>query len=150
VCVASFYATKLLTTGEGGMLLTDDAGIAALARDLRDYDNRDDFRVRYAYKMSDFQAALGRVQLGRLPEFVARRREIAALYSAAFSGLPLGLPDSRVHVFFRYVVRLSGRDAFQEHLENKGVMAKHPVHRPSHYLLGGEYTNAEITHQECL
>ena len=110
VSVASFYATKLLTTGEGGMLLTDDVGIAELARDLRDYDNRDDFRVRYAYKMNDLQAALGRVQLVRLPEFVARRREIAASYSAAFSGFPLELPDPVDHVFFRYAVRLGERD----------------------------------------
>ncbi len=62
VAITSFYATKLLTTGEGGMLFTDDEGLAELARDRRDYDNRDDFQIRYAYKMTEFQAAMGRVQ----------------------------------------------------------------------------------------
>ena len=150
VCVASFYATKMLTTGEGGMLLTDDDAIAETARDLRDYDNRDTFRVRYAYKMSEIQAALGRVQLERLPEFVMRRRTIAEKYTTAFSGFPLVLPDPEGHVFFRYVVSTKDRDPIQQHLENKGVMAKRPVHRPAHHYLGGDYPNAEIAHRESL
>lgn len=148
--VASFYATKLLTTGEGGMLLTDDADAAALARDLRDYDNRDDFRVRYAYKMTDLQAAVGRAQLRRLPGFIARRREIAAAYDAAFAELPLDLPAGEGHVYFRYVVRTPGRDDLAAHLLRLGVDAKRPVHRPLHHHLGGEYPEAEAAHREAL
>lgn len=150
VCIASFYATKMLTTAEGGMLLTDDAQIAEAARDLRDYDNRDNFRVRYSYKMNEMQAALGRVQLQRLPEFVARRRAIAADYTAALNALPLILPEPDEHVFFRYVVSTEDRDNLQQHLENKGIMAKRPVHRPAHHYLGGQYQNAETAHLECL
>jgi len=150
ICVASFYATKMLTTGEGGMLLTDDPAIAEEARDRRDYDNRDSFAVRYAYKMTDFQAALGRVQLQRLPGFVTRRREIADQYTAAFQGLPLRLPMGREHVYFRYVVATPRRQELTEYLDEEGVAAKRPVYRPLHHYLGGAFPNAERAHLECL
>ena len=150
VAVTSFYATKLMTTGEGGMLLTDDQGLADYARDRRGYDNRDDFEVRFPYKMTDFQAALGRVQLERLPGFVERRRAIAARYQEAFAGLPLRLPNPEGHVFFRYVAATRERDALQAHLAHAGVEAKPPVYRPAHHYLGGEYPGAEAAHLECL
>jgi len=150
VAVTSFYATKLMTTGEGGMLLTDDDAIADYARDRRDYDNRDDFAVRYPYKMTDFQAAMGRVQLGKLPGFVALRRAIAARYQAAFMDLPLRLPKLEGHVFFRYVVATPDRDALEAHLAQCGVEAKRPVYRPAHHYLGGACPGSERAHRECL
>jgi dTDP-4-amino-4,6-dideoxygalactose transaminase len=150
VAITSFYATKLMTTGEGGMLLTDDAGIAAYARDRRDYDNRDEFRVRYPYKMTDFQAVLGRVQLRKLPRFLARRREIALRYHAAFDSPKLRLPDPEGHVFFRYVVATPHRDALAGHLRERGIEAKPPVYRPAHHYLGGEFPQSQRAYQECL
>ncbi len=150
LAMTSFYATKLLTTGEGGLLLCDDAALAEEARDRRDYDNRDDFRPRYAYKMTDFQAAMGRVQLKRLPEFIRRRREIAQVYVEAFQALPLRLPQHENHVFYRYVVATARRDALEAYLQDHGVDAKRPVYRPLHQLLGGECPRAEIAHHECL
>jgi perosamine synthetase len=150
VAIASFYATKLMTTGEGGMVLTDDAGIAAYARDRRDYDNRDDFVVRYPYKMTEFQAALGRVQLRRLPGMLARRRLIAERYNEAFTGLPLRLPCPEGHVFFRYVVATDRRDALETHLRARGVEAKRPVHRPAHHYLGGSFPQSDRAHSQCL
>ena len=80
--VLSFYATKLMTTGEGGMLLSNDERILSAARDLREYDQKDDDRPRFNYKMTDFQAALGLAQLAQLPRFLDRRQAIAARYSA--------------------------------------------------------------------
>ena len=148
--ITSFYATKLMTTGEGGMLLTDDAGLAEYARDRRDYDNRDDFVPRYAYKMTDFQAAMGRVQLKRLPSFLERRRSIALEYDAAFRGLPLRLPDPGQPVFFRYVTATPHREALEANLKVHGVEAKRPVHRPAHHYLGGEFPRSEQAHRECL
>jgi dTDP-4-amino-4,6-dideoxygalactose transaminase len=150
VAIASFYATKLMTTGEGGMLLTDDAGMAEYARDRRDYDNREEFTVRYNYKMTDLQAAIGRVQLTRLPEFLSRRRAIAAQYEEGLKGLPLVLPGSDGHVFFRYVVATDRREELEAHLQRCGVDAKRPVHRPVHHYLGGEFPGAERAHQTCL
>jgi dTDP-4-amino-4,6-dideoxygalactose transaminase len=151
VAVASFYATKLLTSGgEGGMLLTDEEDIAAYARDRRDYDNRDDFIDRYNYKLTDLQAAVGRVQLRRLPSFIERRREIAAAYDDAFRALPIRLPDADGHVYFRYVVRTDRRNELKAHLLVSGIEAKRPVYRPAHHYLGGAFPESERAHCECL
>lgn len=150
ISIASFYATKLCTTGEGGMLLTDDEGLAEAARDRRDYDNRDDFVERFACKMTDFQAALGRVQLRRLPGFVERRREIAREYDAAFSALPMTLPKGREHVYFRYVIGTEEREGLEQHLRACGVGAKRPVYRPAHHYFGGEFPNAQRAHDLAL
>ncbi len=132
IAIASFYATKLITTGEGGMALTDDATVAARMRDLRDYDNRDDFVPRFSYKMTEMQAAMGRVQLQRLPGFIARRQEIAQQYLHAFSELPMALPDPADHVFFRFVVATEAQTRLMARLSAEGVEAKRPVYRPAH------------------
>jgi dTDP-4-amino-4,6-dideoxygalactose transaminase len=150
VAVASFYATKLMCTGEGGMVLTDELAIADYARDHRDYDNRDDFGGRCAYKMTDVQAAMGRVQLRRLPEFVARRRELAERYNDGLRGLPLGFQDPDRNIFFRYVLETDQRDALEAHLQEAGVDAKRPVYRPAHHYFGGEFPQAERAHRRCL
>lgn len=150
LAITSFYATKMMATGEGGMALTDDQALAEAIRDRRDYDNRDHFSVRYAYKLTDLQAALGRVQLRRLPEFVARRRALAQQYLQAFAGLPLRTPSPANHVFFRFVVALQQRDALAAHLAARGVDAKRPVYRPLHHYFGGDCPNSERAHRECL
>ncbi len=141
VAIASFYATKLMTTGEGGMVLTDDAEIAAYVRDRRDYDNRDDFEVRFNYKLTDLQAAVGRAQLAKLPSFIARRQAIAARYCEAFKDLPVRLPKPKDHVFFRYAIATADRDRLEAYLQDCGVEAKRPVYRPAHHYLGGEFPN---------
>lgn len=148
LAIASFYATKMMTTGEGGMLLTDDEGLADLARDLRDYDNRDDFQVRRAYKMTDFQAAMGRVQLKRLPEFIERRAEIAAHYDAGLAGLPVSRPRLEDSVHFRYVIATPKRDDLAAWLKARGIGASRPVYRPAHHTLGGNCPRSERAHGE--
>lgn len=99
----SFHPRKLLTTGEGGMLTTSRADWAARARRLREHSMSVSAADRHAsvlaspetfdevgfnFRMTDLQAAVGIVQLGRLPEMVARRRRLAARYAAAIAGLP--------------------------------------------------------------
>ena len=99
----SFHPRKLLTTGEGGMLTTSNAKWAARARQLREHamsvsaaDRAASViappevygEVGFNYRMTDIQAAVGLVQLGRLPEIVARRREIAAEYARRIAGIP--------------------------------------------------------------
>lgn len=151
VAVTSFYATKLLTSaGEGGMVLTDDAGIAEYVRDRRDYDNRDDYARRYNYKLTEVQAAVGRVQLRRLPEFVARRRAIAGRFEEAFRGYPLRLPSGEGHVYFRYVVQTPRRDEIERALNKQGIEAKRPVYRPAHRYFGGHFPVADEVHERCL
>jgi perosamine synthetase len=148
--IVSFYATKLLTCGEGGMVLTDDAGIAEFVRDRRDYDNRDDLVRRFSYKMTDIQAAIGRVQLRRLPSFLARRREIATRYIREFEALPLRVLQADSHAWFRFVVTSPKRDALQQHLMRHGIEGKRPVHAPAHLALGGVFPNADKAHREFL
>jgi len=99
----SFHPRKLLTTGEGGMLTTSNEEWAARARRLREHGMSVSASDRQAsvlappeeygeigfnYRMTDLQAALGLVQLGRLPEIVRRRRIIAARYAAELDGVP--------------------------------------------------------------
>ena len=157
MAVTSFYATKLMTTGEGGMLLTDDAALAELVRDRRDYDNRATDARRFAYKMTDFQAAMGRVQLRRLPEFLQRRLAIAEQYTQALSDCPVRLPATPGHVFFRYVLATNRREALEAHLRQRGIEAKRPVYCPAHHYLKDSSSdavralpNAERAHEECL
>nr|MBI3612526.1 DegT/DnrJ/EryC1/StrS family aminotransferase [Nitrospirota bacterium] len=112
VAVCSFYATKLLCTGEGGMLLSNDDVLLERARALREYDEEPILDDRaFNYKMTDLQAAIGISQLSRFRSFLERRDVIAASYRAAFSSTRLGLPvipPGRSHIFYRFVVRVSG------------------------------------------
>ncbi len=148
--VTSFYATKLITTGEGGMFFTDDAGLAEFVRDRRDYDNRPDFLRRHAYKMTDFQAAMGLVQLRRLPEFIRRRREIAQQYHDLLNGLPMRLPEHPQHVYFRYVIATNQRDTLEKWLNARQIEAKRPVYQPAHHYLGGQFPLSQRAHDEAL
>ena len=92
--VFSFHGSKTLTTGEGGMLVTDDDGLRARVLFLRDHGRPPGDRlfhnteVAYKYKMSSMQAALGSAQLERVEELVSRKREIFAWYAEELAGLP--------------------------------------------------------------
>ncbi len=83
--VCSFYATKMITSGYGGMVLTDDPAYARALQDLTRYDQRSDYKVRYNYSLSDMAAALGLNQLQRLNRFLAKRRTIANRYQKALA-----------------------------------------------------------------
>lgn len=142
----SFYATKNLTTGEGGMLTTADSERADRIRMRRLHGMSKDAWRRYSaagswrydvaypgfkYNMTDVGAAMGLVQLRRLPALHARRRKLAALYSAALADVPeLTLPATRPEAdsaWHLYVVRVHpeqlriGRDEAIELLKAAGV-----------------------------
>lgn len=154
----SFYATKNMTTGEGGMLTTDSDDIARQVRLLALHGMSRDAWKRYSqngswyyevceagYKsnMTDIQAALGIHQLARLNSFNARRREIAERYAVAFKDIPgLILPAERPdrnHIYHVYALRLeSGRDRSrfieQLHAANIGTSVHFiPLHRHPFY-----------------
>jgi dTDP-4-amino-4,6-dideoxygalactose transaminase len=138
----SFYATKLITTGEGGMVLSNNARILAAGRDFREYDQKEDARPRFNYKMTDLQAALGLAQLDRLPEFLKRREAIAAVYRERLRDVPLQpplAPSDRVRVYYRYVVKGPlPADQYLASLQACGVEARRPVFQPLHRSLGLE------------
>ncbi|MBL7180820.1 MAG: DegT/DnrJ/EryC1/StrS family aminotransferase [Desulfobacterales bacterium] len=138
--VFSFYATKVMTTGEGGMVVSASKDFMDRVRDLREYDNRDEYKIRYNYKMTDIHAGIGLAQLSRLETFIQRRRIIAKLYDQAFESLELQLPPRKQgHIYFRYVIGL-GTDAgpWIQNLKEKGVGCARPVYLPLHQYLGLE------------
>jgi perosamine synthetase len=91
VSTFSFFGNKTLTTGEGGMVLTSDDGIAAKMRVLKNQGNSPDVRyyhdmLGYNYRMTNIQAAIGCAQLEQLDEILARKRSIQAYYESRLSG----------------------------------------------------------------
>jgi len=154
LAVCSFYATKLLTTGEGGAV-AGPADLVARARDTRDYDERTELTPRFNYKMTDMQAALGRSQLARLDTFIARRRALAARYRAALARTPrcrVPADAGERHVYHRFVVAVEKPlDLVLTHLERRGVAARRPIFRPIHQALGlSGYPTAERLWAQCL
>jgi perosamine synthetase len=95
IAAFSFHGTKTLTTGEGGMFVTDDAAIFERAQFLRDHGrSRSDYKnfynteVAYKYKMSDIQAAFGLAQLERIEQLLEKKRELFQWYRDALRGIP--------------------------------------------------------------
>ena len=159
--VFSFYANKTMTTGEGGMVVTRDAALAARMRVMRLHgisrDAFDRFSSRtpawyyeivapgFKYNMTDMAGALGRVQLARLPGFVQRRQQLAARYRAELQGLPLVLPADApagdAHAWHLFVLRLSDaatvtRDEVIQALSDAGIgTSVHyvPLHRQPYW-----------------
>jgi perosamine synthetase len=123
----SLHPVKHMTTGEGGVITTNDAALAARLRRLRNHGIDSDHRVReqqgtwrydmvelgYNYRLTDFQSALGLSQLAKMPGSLARRRALADRYAAGFasaSRLRLqDVPDHSRHAWHLYPVRVVGR-----------------------------------------
>jgi perosamine synthetase len=153
--VFSFYATKVITTGEGGMVLSNSAEFIKKIKDLRSYDEKDSYKIRYNFKMTDIQAAIGQVQLKQLPQFIERRREIAALYNKEFSSLNITLPRESDHIkaiYFRYVIRKADHMLqTMEKLNKKGIGAKRPVFKPlNHYLKLANFPNTDRAFEQSI
>jgi perosamine synthetase len=88
----SFFANKIITAGEGGMLTTDDAALAARCRQLRDHGMPPDRRywheeVGFNYRLTNLQAAVGVAQMTRIDEVIRRKRAIAEQYAAELAGV---------------------------------------------------------------
>lgn len=135
--IFSFYATKVMTTGEGGMVVSDSRELIDRIKGLRAYDKIDAYKIRYNYKMTDIQAAMGRVQLDRLNNLIERRRAIAKKYQQAFETFDLKLPpDDPEHIYYRYVIGLkTDADHRIQKLRAKGIECARPIHVPLHNLL---------------
>jgi perosamine synthetase len=175
----SFHPVKHITTGEGGMLTTDDAALAARARRFRNHGIDSDFRQReqrgsfyyevqelgFNYRLSDLGCALGISQLRKLPRFLARRREIAARYDDAFAALSGVAPLARLpgleHAYHLYVVRLADartRLSAFEQLRAAGIGANvhylplnlHPLYRQRLGTQPGACPVAEAAYERIL
>jgi UDP-4-amino-4,6-dideoxy-N-acetyl-beta-L-altrosamine transaminase len=182
ITIFSFHPVKIVTTGEGGMAMTNDRELAELmrldrthgiTRDPAQLQHDDEGpwyyeqqRLGFNYRMTDIAAALGLSQLTRIEEFIARRREIAAAYDAAFADLPVKTPwqhpdtESAWHL---YVIRLDqqrvsrGHRVIFDELREAGVgvnLHYIPVYRQPYYReLGfgqGHCPNAEAYYAEAI
>lgn len=138
----SFYATKNLTTGEGGMLTTSAPGVAERARRIRNHGESRRYHselLGYNFRMTDVAAALGLAQLARLPELNERRRANARYLSEHLRGVvaPCEREGYR-HVYHQYTVRVPwGRDGLAAALREAGIETSifypTPVHRQTLY-----------------
>ncbi len=147
VSVLAFYPNKQITTGEGGLLMTDDDRIAAHCRSLRNQGRGEGpgwlahERLGYNYRMSDISAALGIAQLSRIDEILSRRAAVAELYRERLADIPwLSLqaePESAGRSWFVFVIALSeefgreDRDRMMDLMRGRGIGCSNyfpPVH----------------------
>ena len=158
--VFSFHPVKHITTGEGGMIVTDNDVLDARLRLFRNHGIATDHKQRneqgvwfyemielgYNYRITDFQCALGLSQLKKLPSLIENRRKIASYYDNAFASVsaiqPLTVKNQVQHVYHLYVIRLNpdvlglNRNDMFHKLRNKGICANvHyiPVHLHPYY-----------------
>jgi perosamine synthetase len=142
--VFAFYPNKQITTGEGGVVVTDDPALAAILRSLRNQGRDDDgswlrhVRLGFNYRLDELSAALGVAQLGRLAELSAGRARVAAAYETALAGYEwIRLPRSGANEttdWFVYVIRLDAaidRQLVMDQLRVLGI-ATRPYFSPLH------------------
>jgi dTDP-4-amino-4,6-dideoxygalactose transaminase len=158
VAAFSFYPTKNMTTGEGGMIVTNDAALARTARLLRSqgmerpYENE---IVGFNMRMTDMAAAIGRVQLRKLASMNKCRRDNAAVYDEAIHGAATPVvAEGAEHVYHQYTVRSAERDELQHRLEVASVEARVyypvPVHQLPAYALELSLPETERAAREVL
>lgn len=176
IAVFSFHPVKIITTGEGGMALTNDATLAKSLARLRTHgiaQNSDDLvstpqgpweyqqiELGHNYRMTNLQAALGYSQLGRLPQFIDRRRTLVRQYAKLLVNLPIKLPmPSEESAWHLYPIRLPAErrlDVFSKFRAADIWVQVHyiPVHTQPYYrnlgFKSGDFPEAERYFSEAL
>ena len=164
----AFYPNKQITTGEGGILVTNNEKLAALARSLRN-QGRDEgsgwlqhARLGYNFRISDINCALGIAQMKRIDELITKRRKVKEIYDSQFKDLfekeiliPQEIPRDCFVSPFVYVLRMADRfdqnhrDDLLKHLRRKGIGCSNyftPIHLQPHYqALGWKYGDMPVT-----
>ena len=162
----SFFANNIVTTGEGGMVLTSDDRVAARCRRLRDHGFSSDWaryvhdEIGFSYRMSNLQAALGLAQAERAEELAARSRSVGLRYLEGLRDVP-GLkpqvaPDWAEHVYWVFGILVGeafgrSRDELREELRRRGIGTRaffHPIHKQP--ALRGRFRRTEAPVAERL
>jgi perosamine synthetase len=168
----SFYANKIITTGEGGMVVTNNAEIAEQARALKDLAHSREKRflhtdIAFNYRMTNLQAAIGLAQFERIDELVERRRAHAYLYNSLLRDIAgIRLPPEKEwakNVYWMYGILVEegfspSRDELMERLKDRGIDSRAffiPVHqqpafRKMNLFRGESYPIAERLSQRGL
>jgi len=164
----SFYPTKVMTTGEGGMITTDSQKLAEKAAILRDQGKENlnsniIVELGYNWRMNEISAAIGLTQLRRLQEFIKHRNEIARYYDKELSktsGIkPLEVPKNALSNYYKYVAFLEteiSRDNFKQRLREKGIKLSGEVYWPPlhmqpvyKHLLKAKEGNFPVAEEAC-
>jgi len=158
----SFHPRKIVTTGEGGAVTTNDAALAEHVRRLRHHgwspsDRYEDMpEGAYNYRLSDVLCALGIPQLRRLAELLAARERVAAGYAERLSGLDVVLPEADAgdrHGWQAYVIQVDGRDEAMESLRAQGIQCQigtYALHRLGAYRDQGPFPGADAVYERAL
>jgi dTDP-4-amino-4,6-dideoxygalactose transaminase len=142
--VCSFYATKLLTTGHGGAVITDNIDLHTRMTNNINHDNNPSWRPHFHFQMSDFNASLGLSQIEKLDALLKKRREIALRYYTAL-GTPKHFHSSESYSRF-IIIAEDGAEKLIEKFNYVGIEAKRPVYKPIHRYLNlpkKDFPNAE-------
>ncbi|MBX0323174.1 DegT/DnrJ/EryC1/StrS family aminotransferase [Halomicroarcula sp. F13] len=157
----SFYPTKNMTTGEGGIVVTDDDDVADRLWQFIDHGRDGEGNhatVGHNFRMTDVCAAIGRAQLAKLDEYVAARRDHARALDDAVADTDLVAPvepDGCRHSYHQYTVRCPDRDALRAHLDDYGVPSAvyypTPIHEePAYDDVDASLPEAERAAEEVL
>jgi len=139
--IFSFYATKMITTGEGGMVVSNSEEFLGKIRDLRDYDNRENYVTLS--------------QLKKLNHFIEIRRKIAQRYNIELKNLcslPVSHKNDSKHIYYRYTIKLR-RDveSFLKLSKEKGINCERPVFKPLHrYMNLSGFTNTDSVWEKAV
>jgi len=157
----SYYPTKNMTTGEGGMITTNNKDLAERLFSLRNHGREktkwgyEHGRLGYNYRMTDIAAAIGLEQLKKLPHFNQKRREHAQYFSEKLGGVEgIEIPyvlENTEHVYHQYTIKCNERDAFIQQLKNNdvgyGIYYPKPLHLYNHLKT---YTHSDLKNSEKL
>ena len=156
----SFYPTKNMTSGEGGMVCVNSGSLARKIRLLRNQGMEKRYENEiwgFNNRMTDIHAAIGLVQLTKLTKNTNKRREIAFEYSTRIHGVVLPIPNNKVHhVYHQYTIRVPevDRDVFREKLSKKGIPSDiyypTPVHRLPSFNSPEHLPNTNQVSKECI
>lgn len=134
ISIFSFYATKVITTGHGGMFTTNNKKYYKIVRDLIDYDRRKDYKVRYNYQLTDFAAAIGNVQFKRIDNLFKKRRYIASKFIPILEKQKdiefWPKKEDRKLNHYRFMIKFKDkktRDLFKLNLVKKGISTVIPI-----------------------
>jgi perosamine synthetase len=154
----SFYGNKIITTGEGGMVLTNDDELAEKIRILRDHGMNPEKRywhevIGFNYRMTNLQAAIGVAQLSKIDKFIEKKRRIAKIYAEELSSIPgiilhPEMPWAK-NVYWLYSILIDlnkakiSRDELSKRLEKEGIETRkffYPLHEMPIYAKYGVYS----------
>lgn len=156
----SFYPTKNMTSGEGGMIVTSDETVARNSKLLRNqgmekrYENE---VIGFNTRMTDIHAAIGRVQLKKLAKWTRQRQENAKFLSINLNNVIVPpVADGATHVYHQYTIRIvdQNRDKFAQEIGKRGIGSgvyyPIPSHRLPSYKLNLDLPKTEQVSQQCL